>query len=235
MTGILKKPLGISDVTRWYRVILVAKLKALTAEGRTGWANARVDSNRRKLFLLDSFVLHCPIPGVAHRVGSSPALNGCNNQLAFQEVAFITEGIGKEEFYSNFELRQVAKWLISKGFDSHKVPGGSSEFICMSISPQSVLKKTYQLYPDIKSEEIGAEDRNRYKNLLCLDALYRHVRNSLAHGFFTEVIRKSSDGKRRPYLYLQDNNPSRQITARMFVSYDRLERWAKSFIAASNE
>lgn len=213
----------------------MTKLKALTAEDRTGWANARIDSNRRKLLLLDSFVLHCPIPGVAHRNGMTPALNDCNNQLAVQEIGFITEGMGSEEFYANFELRQVAKWLIAKGFDSHKVPRGSREFICISISPQSVLKNTYKLYSDVKSEEIGIEDRNQNKNLLCLDALYRHVRNSLAHGLFTEVTRKSPDGGRRPYLYLQDNNPSRQITARMFVSYDRLERWAKSFTAASNE
>ena len=214
--------------------MVMAKLRALTAEGRTGWANACVESKQRKLILLDSFILHSPIPGIAHGGRPTPALVTHSNSLADGELSALTDGIEKERFYSSFELRQVAKRLISEGWDGDRVPTGSSEFICMSISPQSVLKKTYGLFDDISSDAISTQDRNAYSSLLRLDALYRHVRNSLAHGLFKEVTRKAPDGKRRPYLYLQDNNSSRQITARMYLSYERLERWAQAFSGSGN-
>ena len=206
----------------------MAKLKALIANGRTDWANAHIDSNYRKLYLYDHFLLHCPIPGTSNAGKPTPALSQHNDMLAKQEFDLLVEGIEAENLYSNFELRQVAKWLIEKKLDGNKVPRRSEEFICMSITPAPVLKKCYGLFYDKDSKEIKTADRNAFKQLLTLDAIYRHLRNSLAHGLYKEVLRNAPDGKKRPYLYLQDNNSSQQITARMFLSYERLERWGTS-------
>lgn len=203
----------------------MAKQKALTAEGRIGWANAHFESNQRKLYTYDHFLLQCPIPGTSSAGKPTLALSLHDDSRAKQEFDELVVGIDADHLYFNFELRQVAKWLIDNKRADNRVPRKSDEFICMSITPESVLKKCYNLFPNKNSKEITAADRNAYKQLLTLDALYRHVRNSLAHGLYKEVLRKATDGKRKPYLFLQDNNASHQITARMFLSYERLETW----------
>ena len=203
----------------------MAKLKALAAKTRTDWANAHVESNQRKLLMYDHFLLQCPIPGTSNAGKPTLALSLHDDSCAKQEFDGLVTGIDANLLYCNFELRQVAKWLIDNQRADNRVPRKTDEFICMSISPASILKKCYGLFPDKDSKEIAAADRNAYKQLLTLDALYRHVRNSLAHGLYKEVLRKAPDGKKRPYLFLQDNNQSHQIAARMFLSYERLEAW----------
>ena len=206
----------------------MAKLKALTADNRTDWANAHFESNQRKLFMYDRFLLQCPIPGTSNAGKPTPALSLHDDSRAKQEFDKSVAGIKVEYLYSNFELRQVAKWLIDNKYADNRVPRKSDEFICMSITPASMLKKCYGLFPDKNSNEIAAADRNAYKQLLTLDALYRHIRNSLAHGLYKEVLRRAPNGKKKPYLFLQDNNSSHQITARMFLSYERLESWGNT-------
>lgn len=213
----------------------MVKLKALSATARTDWANAHLDSDKHKLNLYDNFILRCPIPGVSHSGSPTLAMSRTDEQLSIMEIGEITAGIKQEYFFSSFELRQVAKWLIEHKYDNNKVPTGATEFICMSITPERMLKRCYKLFPDIDAKDLRASERNRYKNLLCLDALYRHIRNSLAHGLYKEVRRKSPDGKRRPYLFFQDNNSSHQITARMFLSYERLDRWASKIANLKTE
>ena len=226
--GLPRNLLGFRTQSASVKVVNMGKQKALCAEGRTNWANAHFGSNQRKLYMYDHFLLQCPIPGVSHAGSPTRALAQSDNARAKQELDKLIIGIDCKNLYFNFELRQVAKWLIDNKYSGEKVPRRSDEFICMSITPASMLKKCYGLFSDKDSKEIAAADRNGYKQLLTLDAVYRHLRNSLAHGLYKEVIRKAPDGKRRPYLYLQDNNSSRQITARMFLSYERLQNWGEA-------
>ena len=71
----------------------MAKLRALSAEGRTGWVNACVESKQRKLLLLEGFVLHSSIPGIAHGSRPTPALVTHGNSLADSELSALTDGI----------------------------------------------------------------------------------------------------------------------------------------------
>lgn len=213
----------------------MTKSKALSASARTNWANAHFDSNGRKIKMYDNFLLRCPIPGVSHAGIPTLAMSRADDQLSIKEIEEKTAGITQEHFFFSFELRQVAKWLIEHKYDGNKVPTGSTEFICMSITPARILKRCYGLFPNIDAKDLRAPERNSYKNLLCLDALYRHIRNSLAHGLYKEVQRKAPDGKRRPYLYFQDNNSSHQITARMYLSYERLDSWASKIADLETE
>lgn len=203
----------------------MAKQKALSAKERTNWANANFLTNHHKLFLYDHFLLKCPIPGTSNVGRPTQALSLRDDSRAKLEFDSLVAGIDTSHLYCNFELRQVAKWLIDNRYADDRVPLKTGEFVCMSITPASMLKKCFGLFPDREPKTITIADRNAYKRLLTLDALYRHVRNSLAHGLYKEVLRKATDGKRKPYLFLQDNNASHQITARMFLSYERLETW----------
>lgn len=200
------------------------KMKALTAAGRSGWATSAFLSKEREHFCVNSFLFGCPIPSVSSSGKHLSALDLADNSKAAQTLRVIFGDLDPSAFFCNLELRQVAKHLIDIGSDGDRVPKGNSEFLVFSKSPYGVLKDQYSLFPDKEKLELTSSDAQPYGSLLVLDAVYRHLRNSLAHGSFTEVRRKVPNHEKPvPFLYLQDTNRYRQITARYFVSYERLQ------------
>lgn len=203
------------------------KMKALSAAGRSGWVTAKFESKERKEFCVDNLLFGCPVPGVSAAGRKIPALERPDNSLAAQMLDDLLEGLGDNCYYSN-ELRQIAKRLIDSKRAGNNVPNNGIEFAYFTKSSYGILQDTYGLFPGKLKKEIVAADANPYSSILVLDALYRHLRNGIAHGSFTEVKRKSPvTGKREAYLYLQDTNGKGQITARLFFSHPRIERIAK--------
>lgn len=203
------------------------KLKALSSENRSEWANASFTSRERELFCVNTFLFGCPIPGVSAAGKTLPALSAADNGRASNLLQNLFNDLDNNNFYCNLELRQVAKRLIELKRDGAKVPSGNGEFLIFSKSPWGVLKDSYGLLQNRERKSLKAEDAKPYDNLLTLDAVYRHLRNGLAHGSFTEVRRKSSvNGKMEPFLYLQDTNAKGQITARFYLSKSRLDALA---------
>lgn len=199
------------------------KLKALSSKNRSDWANSSFTSKDRELFCVNTFLYGCPIPGVSASGKPLQALSTVDNGLAAQTLANLFGDLDADHYFCNSELRQVAKQLIKLKFDGTKVPTGNKEFLIFSKSSFGVLKDHYGLFQEREKRSLRAEDARPYDSLLILDAVYRHLRNVLAHGSFTEVKRKSSIGKKlEPYLYLQDSNHKSQITARCFISKSRL-------------
>ena len=202
-----------------------AKLKALSAQGRTGWANAHFQSKERELRCVRAFVFNCPVPGTSIAGGRIDALERVDNSMAKQALDSLFDSFPEDDFFCHTELRQVAKTLIKSNRDEGKVPKGGTEFAVFAKSPVGVLKDSYGLYSDRERKSLKVEDLKPYSDLLTLDAVYRHIRNAFAHGLFTEVRRKSSITSRvETFLYLQDNNSKGQISARFFLSYVRMER-----------
>ena len=200
------------------------KYKALQAEGRSMWVKPINGSQNKesRLFLYDHYVLGCPLPHVSGAVHAAPVFQHADNQrAAAQYDTFLSDVCN----YTNKDLGQIAKWLIDNKHAGSSVPNIANEFACFALPPVGILKDAYGLYANIKKAELRAIHRKPYEALLRLDALFRHLRNSFAHGLFSIVQRKSpQNGKRESFVYCQDNNSSGQITARMFLSLARLKR-----------
>ena len=198
------------------------KLKALEAAGRSDWAKSRFLTREHMAMVMENLVWGCPVPGVSVSGKCLAVFQNKDNTAAEVMLLQVFEGIDEGNIFHSMELRQVSKRLIDNKQDDNKVPRGTSEFFYFAESPTGVLKDSYGLYPLIERKDLRAAQRKPYEKLLILDALFRHFRNSIAHGGFTEVLRKVSAGKREGFLYLQDVNPSGQITARIYVSYERV-------------
>lgn len=57
-----------------------------------------------------------------------------------------------------------------------------------------------------------------------VDSLFRHIRNSFAHGSFqTKIVQGAS------YLVLQDGNTKGKMSSRMVLKTERLETWITDF------
>lgn len=198
------------------------KPKALQAAGRSDWAKSQFSSREHMEKVLKYLVWGCPIPGVSASGKNVPVFQNKDNAAAEAMLSKIFEGVSEGNIFHSTELRQVAKHLIDDERGGNKVPRGASEFFYFAESPTGVLKDYYGLYPLIKKIDLRVAQRKPYEKLLVLDALFRHLRNSIAHGAFSEVRRKASSGKKEEFLYLQDANSRGQITARMYLSYGRV-------------
>lgn len=200
----------------------VKKLKALKAVGRSDWVKSRFLKHEHMATVMRGLVWGCPVPGVSASGKDLPVFRNKDNTAAEVILSQVFEGIEEGSVFHSVELRQISKRLIENKKDGNKVPRGTSEFFCFSESPTGVLKDCYGLYPSIERKDLRAAQRKPYEKLLTLDALFRHLRNSIAHGAFSEVRRKGPSGKQEEFLYLQDVNSSGQITARIYVSYERI-------------
>ncbi len=199
------------------------KIKALTACGRSDWVKSRTENKERTLFLFNNLLAGCPVPKASAVGKILPALDSVDNSLASNCLQSLFSDLDEDRFYVNYELRGVAKYLINNGLADGNIPSSNMEFLAFAKTPIGMLKDGYGLFPDKNKKSIANSDAKPYDAILTLDGLYRHLRNSIAHGQFAEVKRKSaSSGKRQPFLYFQDTNAKGQISARMFLSYERI-------------
>lgn len=95
------------------------------------------------------------------------------------------------------------------------------EFIVMTINtPEKVEEK---LTESIRKSKAGLADRrisSIKKEFRWLDSLFRHLRNSMAHGQFRRV--EANFGA--AYIF-QDANADKNISARIVLSEKRLRQW----------
>ena len=202
--------------------MLRQRMKALKSQGISMWANSQFVNREHMDRLLSGYLWGCPIPMVSASGVVGPLFKNADNSAAAERMDRIANLLGVESVFHYQELRQIARWLKREGRDDNSVPKGNREFICFSESATGVLKDTYGLYGTIKKDELKAAERKPYASLLTLDALFRHIRNAFAHGYFTEVYRKNASGVKATFVYFQDVNREGQITARGYISYEHL-------------
>lgn len=198
------------------------RMKALKSQGISMWANSKFVNREHMDRLLSGYLWGCPIPMVSASGVVGPLFKNVDNSAAAERMNRIANLVGAERVFHSQELRQIAGWLKRKGRDDNSVPTGNREFICFSESATGVLKDAYGLYESMKKDELKAAERRPYVSLLTLDALFRHIRNAFAHGYFTEVHRKNASGVKAAFVYFQDVNREGQITARGYISYENL-------------
>lgn len=200
----------------------MAKIKALDASCRNDWISPSFSRNTLGMMLINEYLLMCPVPGTTANPKTAFFYENKDDGLALRLLNEIRKRISFMEIKP--ELRQVARWLTENKKADNCLPRKTEEFICCSSTSVSVLKRCYGLFPDIEVKDIKADSYGPYKNLLQIDAIFRHIRNSIAHGQFRETTRKNPEtNSRMPYFFMQDSNQQHQITARMFLSRRSLE------------
>lgn len=200
----------------------MTKVKALDASCRRSWVKPRFSSNQWGMSLVNDYLLACPVPGTSALPAPSSVFSAADDTVASELLDCIKSTITMVAIQSS--EREVARWLTNNNKADDLIPRKTEEFICCSVSRPSLLKSAYGLFVDVDAKSITAPMYGPYKNLLCLDAIYRHVRNSLAHGQFRELKRKDPlSGAKTPFLFLQDSSAKQQITARMLLSRRSLE------------
>lgn len=204
------------------------KQRPLPAPGSSPWANGVFNPQSHMSFYINNYLFGCP---AAHTSALSKAhgpLARANNEESAKALQLIYNGIPSDKWFCATNKNSVARRLIELKLDGPSVPQGGIEFAIFTRSPKGILKD-YGLYDDIKADDLRAEHFKPYEKLLELDAFFRHIRNAIAHGLLTEVKRRSpTTGTTESYIYLQDNSGS-DISARLFLSYSRLELIAQSF------
>lgn len=103
------------------------------------------------------------------------------------------------------------------------------EFVVYTI-PNDTKRQVKTLVDNLSKNNVGLKEQKQkliQDKFKCLDALFRHIRNSFAHGAF-----QMFDVRGVGYLALQDgslsSNPM-QISSRMVISESRLSRWRTLF------
>ena len=105
----------------------------------------------------------------------------------------------------------------------------NGEFVVYTI-PSETKRQVKTLVEELSQSNVGLKEQkqkliqNKFQRV---DALFRHIRNSLAHGAFQVVEVEGVD-----MMILQDGNSSqaiRQISSRMVISMDRLANWRTLF------
>lgn len=105
--------------------------------------------------------------------------------------------------------------------DDFLVYEGEFVYICNStlVSVAKEINKLKEFAPNQKKKE-GKKRQNK-SEFRRLDAIFRHLRNSFAHGQFTRF--KKDDGSY--YWALQDANSKGRVTARCLLKESTLDSW----------
>lgn len=192
-----------------------------------------VEKSRESIELLDAsiireFVLRTPAIDVSCRSEGFIARFRLKDS-ADAEVLFdhLLDGVdyypGKGECASSAE--EVEKILEHNQLKTGEF-WSRSEFAVFTVS--SFTKRQVSSVVDSMLEEnIGLKDQKRKlvkKKFQLVDSLFRHIRNSLAHGSFQV---KECDS--RKVLILQDSNENGEVSSRMVLNVSRLLSWITDF------
>lgn len=145
------------------------KIKALTSCGRSGWVNSRTENKERTLFLFNNLLTGCPVPKASAVRKHLPALDSIDNSLALNCIQSLFADLDGNRFYVNYELRGVAKHLISNGLADGGIPSSNNEFLAFTKTPIGMLKDGYGLFPDKDKKAITISDAKPYDAILTLD------------------------------------------------------------------
>lgn len=183
-------------------------------------------------FIFDEFLINTPALEVSARstgfIDRFRIKDSDDAEVLFRE---LTEGI---EVFTSSKLLfasssdEIERILIENGLlDGEFWKKG--EFIIFTI-PSETKRQVKALVEELSHSNVGLKDQKQkliQNKLQRVDALFRHIRNSLAHGAFQVVAVDGVD-----MMILQDGSSSqaiRQISSRMVVSMNRLANWRTLF------
>lgn len=102
----------------------------------------------------------------------------------------------------------------------------NGEFLLFTVSSETKTQvKRFVDEIDSSNSRLGKQKAELVKiKFQMVDSLFRHIRNSFAHGSFQTKIVQGT-----PHLVLQDGNTKGKMSARMVLKTERLEAWITDF------
>lgn len=201
--------------------------------GNLGWLNSDPSSLRDvPRYVIDELLIGSPALEVSVR--SEGFINRFNlkdsddAETLFEE---LTEGLrvltsSNRRYATNAD--EVESLLNSNGLMNGKF-WTRGEFVVYTI-PNDTKQQVKTLVSKLSENNVGLKNQKQkliQDKFQCLDALFRHIRNSLAHGSFQMMEVQGAK-----VMIFQDGNQSssfRQISSRMVISEDRLSKWRTLF------
>ncbi|MBR2836421.1 MAG: hypothetical protein IKE43_12035 [Coriobacteriales bacterium] len=189
---------------------------------------------------------HCHIEGfekdlIGEFLLSSPALEVTARSNGFIERFKIVDSVGADVLFNHL-TRDIDLCLVLDSSEKlkdkleekkllYKHFWEKSEFILMTCNVPNNIENYIKENYCVKHTGL-AKERNKmvltsYKRL---DALFRHIRNSLAHGLY------SSFGEDDNQIWVfQDHNQDQNISARLVLKQKRIHDWITDFCRFETE
>ena len=199
----------------------------LIATSYSKWLEHPITIDETIKQFIEFFVIRTPSFKLSHRERNLYSYYRCTTpddyvQLWNSLCLGIEDKCCKEK-YGQLKTELLAhKWLC---FDD--IPTDIEEAIYMVVgkySEDELYKAFFSSLPAIQSkgkkkEEIETE-ANRKHSIAYVNTLFRHIRNSFAHGCFA-LIENDND----TFFIFQDEDRDHRMSARIVVTERRLESW----------
>ena len=189
------------------------------------WLSSKVHplQNEDMQMLFEEFLIGSPAIGTS--LLSQDFIDGQHVNTTAVAIALRDKLVGDipyKSFVSSSGLCEHVATLVAS--DASIWKQGEFAYFCLSFSKKAEEKiKGLRDYSQADVAGVGDEAAEivlqRFKEV---DALYRHLRNSLAHGGFKVVETETGAG-----LFTHDFNTSGNLSAVMFLKIERLRKWVE--------
>ena len=187
----------------------------------------RVDPFTMKL--IENFVIGTPSSGLSAKGRDLYSDYGLTQPKMYKQLwdKLIT-GIDTDEIRVCDTRKKVKESIIaSKVLAFNKIPSILLESVCIWTSSKyqddAFYKVHFSSLPRNESkgkpkDDVHHESEERW-SVVYVNQLFRHIRNSLAHGRFLRLSNEHHD------FYILEDEKDDEITARIIITCDRLNYW----------
>lgn len=201
----------------------------LLASVNSGWidrSDYRIDSFTVEMF--ENFVLGTPSVDISEKGRDLYTVYSLIEPSSYKLLwKKLTDGIS--ECLIGKSAKEV-KELINKStiLNYSTIPAKLTEAICIQVpeayQADELYRKHFLTLPAISSKGKNNIDRHKdaeeRRTVSYVNRLFRHIRNSLAHGRFA-----IADSEGDEYYILQDVSNQGEVSARMIIRQSRLKEW----------
>lgn len=195
----------------------------LKAEAYSKWIDKSITLDKKLNHIISEYVIGSPAYNVSAKGRSLYHYFGMQSGVDY--IILFSELFGNLEVVPCDDYDCVKQAIVSdskKSF-SNTPPQSIGEWFCYYIEDPSRGK----LYQSIIQEQSSSSDPPTWspdekKAVVKIEMLFRHIRNSFAHGRFTYV-----EKRKERYYILQDEH-NNLISARMMVKQSTLEKWMEA-------
>ena len=192
----------------------------LESDNYCGWIDKGITIDNKLNYIISNFVIGTPAFDCSSKGRDLYSFYGIKTGAEFQR--FSSELLGAHEVITCEDYNSLKQAVMSdpkKNF-SDNLPQTVKEWFCFFTGKPTDGK----LYKAINKQQNGnqalptwtADDK---KAVVKVEMLFRHIRNSFAHGRFTYIEKN----KERYYILQDENNNC--ISARMIVKQSTLKKW----------
>lgn len=194
----------------------------LKADNYSGWIDKSITIDKELNRIISNYVIGTPGFDCSSKGRDLYSFYGIQTGEGFKQL--LSELLNGHEVIHCEDYESVRLALLSdprKCF-SNELPQNVEEWLCYYIEKPSEGKFYQALLPELQGQGDSTWSAEDKKAIVKVEMLFRHIRNSFAHGLFTFVSKKNE----RFYI-LQDENKQHYISARMIIKHSTLKRWTE--------